>query len=104
MALSPEKFIATWERRIAKGRTYFIIRFALLWGGAMIVFIPLFNIIFDGNFTLEAFINEFKTNDFYLKIIIFPLAGAILGYVNWNSGIKRYNQVIEKRDEVENNN
>jgi hypothetical protein len=99
MALSQEKFIALWQKRIAKGRTHFIIKFALLWGGAMIVFIPLFNIIFDGNFTLEAFIAQFKTNDFYLKAVVFPLAGGILGYINWNNGIKRYKQITEAEND-----
>ena len=95
MALSQEKFIKLWQNRIAKGRTHFIIKFALLWGGGMIVFMSLFNIIFDGNFTIEALTSQF-TNKFYLKLIIFPLAGGILGYINWNNGVKRYKQITEK--------
>jgi len=95
MALSQEKFIKLWQNRIAKGRTHFIIKFALLWGGGMIVFMSLFNVIFDGNFTIEALTSEFKTNEIYIKLIIFPIAGAILGYVNWNNGVKRYKQITE---------
>ena len=100
MTLSHDKFIALWQKRIKKGRTHFIIKFALLWGGAMMIFIPLFNIIFDGNYSYEALISQIKINDFYLKAIMFPFAGAVLGYINWNNGIKRYKQIME----VENTN
>jgi len=95
MALSQEKFIRLWQKRIAKGRTYYIVKFALLWGGAMIVFVPLFNTIFHDNFTLDTFFEQFILDDFYLKAIAFPLAGAFLGYINWNNGIKRYKQITE---------
>ena len=95
MAISHEKFMALWQKRIAKGRTHFMIKFTILWGGAMIILVPLFNLIFEGTLNLDAFIAEFTTSDIYLKLLIFPLAGAILGYINWTNGVKRYNQIIE---------
>jgi len=93
-----EKFVALWQNRIAKGRTHYIIKFALLWGIGMIVFMSLFNVIFDGNFTFDALKSEFTTKEIIIKIIIFPIAGAILGYINWNNGVKRYNQITEVKN------
>ena len=98
MAVSQEKFIALWQKRIAKGRTHFMLKFTVLWGGAMLLLVPLFNLIFEGTLTLNAFIAEFTTTDIFLKLIVFPLAGTILGYINWNNGIKRYYQITEPQE------
>ena len=98
MALSQEKFVALWQKRITKGRTHYIIKFALLWGIGMIIFMSLFNVIFDGNFTIEALTSEFTAKEIYIKLIIFPIAGGILGYINWNNGVKRYNQITNEKN------
>jgi hypothetical protein len=93
MSISSERFIKLWENRIKKGRNFFIVKFAIIWGVSMILFVPLFNLIFDGKLTVDNFINEFKSVEVLIRFVVFILAGVILGFINWKQGIKRYNQI-----------
>ena len=91
MTKTEEKFIRTWQATRAKGKTFYVIKFGLIWSVSCTIvnelgFYTIFN---DGDYGFNIAKNLFS---FGFTLI----AGYFIGVLQWNLSEKRFHRIKEK--------
>ena len=90
-----EKYISNWEKTIKKGKTVYILKIAIFWSVATTIITPFFYMLFDWDFSEQAFAKEFATKQIIMSFTILSFFGIFLGNQAWNRGMKKYNIIID---------
>ena len=78
--------IEKWERRRIEGKWMFVLKFGLLWGILMIVGLTLIEYLFDGRIKFEML---------WLKGLLYPGVGLVVGLFTWREGERKYQKHLE---------
>jgi len=99
MTEKEEKYIKAWEKTVAKGKKFHLIRTALIFGIVASILTPFME------YLLTLFDDETMVfdKDFLIrmgfKFILFNLLGLYLGNSSWKNGNKKYKQLISNKNE-----
>jgi hypothetical protein len=80
------------EKMLKQGRNSFALRWALWWGGFMILFM-------NGTGVLVMH-QRLKISDIVISILIFPLGGYFVGLMTWPSFVRRSNESTDEPQSI----
>jgi hypothetical protein len=94
-----EKHRQAWEKTRQRGREPFIIRRGVLgWGGFMIISTTCTDVFFR-----HKSVDELFWVSVLIGLAIWPLSGAIVGLIAWDSAERRFHDTTKQTDSINEN-